>query len=105
MYISTERIMEQDKLNINLRIGEKTYPMKISREDEEKFRNASRFAQEKYIKYKETYDNLPVEDLMAMTILDLAKNNIDISEKKGNSTFFLELSDIVDSLGEYLKGQ
>lgn len=97
--------MEQEKLNINLRIGEKTYPMKIRREDEEKFRNASRIAQEKYTKYKETYDNLPLEDLMAMTILDLAKNNIDLSETKENSVFFLELSDIVDSLGEYIKAQ
>lgn len=98
-------MMEQDKLNINIRIGEKSYPMKIRREEEEKFRNASRIAQEKYTKYKETYDNLPIEDVMAMAILDLAKNNIDLSEKKENPMFFLELSDIVDSLGEYIKAQ
>lgn len=98
-------MMEQEKLNINIRIGEKSYPMKIQREEEEKFRNASRIAQEKYTIYKKTYDNLSIEDIMAMVILDLAKNNIDLSEKKENTMFFLELSDIVDSLGEYIKAQ
>lgn len=97
--------MNQEKININLHIGEKTYPMKIRREDESKFRKASRLAQDKYKKYKETYESLSVEDLMAMTILDISKNNIDLEEKKEHSSFFLELSDIVDSLGEYIKSQ
>jgi len=97
--------MEQEKLNIRLKIGEKNYPMKINRLEEEKFRQASRIAQEKYNRYKDTYDNMPVEDIMAMTILDLAKTNIDLSDKKESPSFFLELSDIVDTLGEYLKAQ
>ncbi len=97
--------MEQEKLNINVRIGEKSYPMKIIREDEAVYRKAAKFAQDKYKRYKERYEDMPVEDIMAMTILDLAKNNIDLSEKKESHSFLLELSDIVDTLGEYLKAQ
>ncbi len=97
--------MEQETLNINIKIGEKNLPMKIRKSEEERYRNAAKIAMEKYKMYQKTYDSLPVEDIMAMVILDLAKSNIDLSEKKENSSFFLELSDIVDTLGGYIKAQ
>ena len=97
--------MEENKINIKLKIGEKTFPMKVRSKDEEKFRAAQRLAQSKYSKYKEVYSSYPVEDVLAMTILDLAKNNIDLQEKKESVSFFTELSDIVETLGDYLKAQ
>ncbi len=97
--------MNQEKLNINISIGEKKYPMKINPMDEERFRAAEKKAQEKYIKYKKNYPRMSIEDILAMTILDLAKNNIDLQEKKESSAIFTELSDIVGTLGDYLKAQ
>ncbi|MBN2893687.1 MAG: cell division protein ZapA [Bacteroidales bacterium] len=97
--------MDTEKLNITLKIGEKSYPMKVNREDEEKFRQASKLAEEQFIKYKKAFANLPKEDILAMVILDLAKKNIDLISHKGNPEFFLELSDLVNNLGDYLKAQ
>jgi hypothetical protein len=94
-----------EKLNIKLQIGENTYPMRIDAEEEEYFRAAQSLAQGKYKKYKEAYSDMPVEDILAMTILDLAKNNIDLREKKESISFFTELSDIVETLGDYIKAQ
>lgn len=97
--------MNPEKLNINLTIGENNYPMKIDPSEEQNFREAQKIAQTKYLKYKSKYTNLSIEDILAMTIIDLAKNNIDLQQKKESSVIFTELSDIVGTLGDYLKAQ
>ena len=97
--------MQQEKLNITLSIGEKNYPMTIDPTEEQRIREAQKITQKKYLKYKEKYTHLPAEDILAMAILDLAKRNIDLQEKKESSAIFTELSDIVGTLGDYLKAQ
>lgn len=97
--------MNKEKLNITLKIGEKSYPMKINREDEEKFRQASKLAQEQYFKYKKAFANLPTDDILAMVILDIAKKNVDLVSQKGDPKVFLEISDLVNSLGDYIEAQ
>lgn len=97
--------MEQEKLNITLKIGEKSFPLKVKREEEEKIRQASKLAQEQYFKYKTAFSSMSSADVLAMVILDLAKKNIDLQSQKGNPEIFLELSDIVNTLGDYIKAQ
>jgi len=97
--------MEQEKQNIRIKIGEKAYPMRINANEEEKFRQASKMAQDLYIKYKQSYSTMSVDDILAMALLDLAKKNIDLLSHKGHPEFFLELSDIVNTLDEYIKAQ
>ncbi len=97
--------MAENKLHIKLLIGERSYPMIIDAEEEENFRLAASLAQNKYNKYKKTYPNKTTEDLLSMTILDLAKSFVDLQEKKENSLFFTELSDITETLEDYLKSQ
>ena len=97
--------MIQEKLNITIKIGEKSYPMNINREEEEKYRQASKLAQEQYFKYKKAFSDMSTDDILAMAVLDLAKKNIDLYSKKGSPEVFLELSDIVNNLGDYIKAQ
>ena len=97
--------MEENKLNIKLLIGERSFPMLIEQKDEENFRLAASLAQQKYNKYKQLYKTKSAEDLLAMTIIDLAKNYVDLKAKKDTSLFFTELSDIAETLEDYLKSQ
>jgi len=97
--------MDAKKLNINVKIGERTYPMTVSEDEEEKFRQAGTLAQDQYIKYKKAYSDLPIEDVLAMTIFDLSKKIVDLQSSKGSPEVFLELSDIVNTLDEYIKAQ
>ncbi|MEA3450698.1 MAG: cell division protein ZapA [Bacteroidota bacterium] len=97
--------MSEDKLNITIKIGETKLPLKINPSEEEQLRVAERIANEKYSKYKKIYTQLSEQKVLAMTIIDLARINIDLQEKKENSVIFTELSDIVVTLGDYLKAQ
>jgi len=97
--------MSEDKLNIRLKIGEKKYPLKITASEEERLRAAEKIAESTYSKYKKSYSHQSELNLLAMTIIDLAKDIIVLQEKKENSVIFTELSDIVGTLGDYLKAQ
>ena len=97
--------MEEEKLNITIKIGAKSYPMNVRRSEEEKYRQASKLAQEQFLKYKKAFYDKPIDDILAMTVLDLAKKNIDLYSQKGSPEVFLELSDIVNDLGDYIKAQ
>ncbi len=97
--------MEKDNLNITIKIGEKSFPMKVPFSEEESYRKAGNLAQETYLKYKNKYINLSSEDILTMVAFDLAKRFIDLNAKKENTELFLEISELVTSLGEYLEAQ
>lgn len=97
--------MEKEKLNINIKIGEKNFPMKVESQEEERFRLAAKIAQDQYLRYKNNYTNFSTEDILSMVVFDLAKRNLDLQQKKENTELILELSDIVGTLGDYLKAQ
>ncbi len=97
--------MDSKKLDINLKIGEKKFSMKINRNEEEKIRQAGELAQKQYLKYKKAFGDSSSEDILAMAIFDLAKQNIDCTGRKESPELFLELSDIINELGDYLKAQ
>lgn len=96
--------MQNKKLDIKIQLGEKSYSMNINTENEEKIRAAANLVQQKYNKYKEKYQASELEYL-AMTTFDIAKTNLDLLEKKEDHVFFTELSDIVNTLSEYIEAQ
>ena len=96
--------MEENITKITLKIANKEFRLKVKDEDEPAYRSAQKLAQQVFEKYKEKF-NLKDSHLMAMTIIDIAKKYIDLYNRKENVEIFTELSDIVDSLGDYLKEQ
>ena len=96
--------MGENITKITLKIANKEFRLKVKDEDEPSYRSAQKLAQQVFEKYKEKF-RLEDSDLMAMTIIDIAKKYIDLYNQKENVEIFTELSDIVESLGDYLKEQ
>ncbi len=98
--------MDNKKQNISIRIGEKSFSMRINPAEEENYRQASKLVQDKYQSYKSKYaDKLSKEDLLSMVVFDIAKKNIELNKQKGETQLFLEISDLVDTIEDYLKAQ
>ena len=97
--------MEEEIIKITLKIADKEFRLRVKDEDEPAYRSAQKLAQQIFEKYRDRFNKLDTSDLMAMTVIDIAKKYIDLYNQKENVEIFTELSDIVESLGDYLKEQ
>ena len=61
-----------EKFFIQLRIDNQTYPVNIRRDEEEIYREAERKINDKLNLYRESFPNLPKEQYLYMTLLDLS---------------------------------
>jgi cell division protein ZapA len=75
-----------DKLSININIGDKNYPMRIQREEEELIRKAAKIINDKLLQYKLKYAERDTDDLLAMTALQFTKIYL---EKEADNNFEL----------------
>ena len=92
-----------DKLSITLNIAERTYPLKISRSEEEKLRKASSLINQTVSQYKKRYSGKDTQDLLAMASLQFVLKNIDFESKMVHSPLTDEIQEINTILDEYLK--
>jgi cell division protein ZapA len=59
-----------DELSIKIKIGDREYPMKVKRVEEERVRAAGRLINEKLKSYREQFGLDDKQDLLAMTAFD-----------------------------------
>jgi len=59
-----------EELSIKIKIGDREYPMKVKRMDEERIRMASRLINEKLKSYREQFGIDDKQDLLAMVAFD-----------------------------------
>ena len=59
-----------DELSIKIKIGDREYPMKVKRAEEERVRTAGRLINEKLKSYREQFGLDDKQDLLAMTAFD-----------------------------------
>ncbi len=91
-----------DKLSIRVNVAERFYPLKISREDEEKIRKAARLINEKVLQYKQRYTDKDLQDFLAMAALQFVIRLIESEEKTDVTPFREQLRDLERELGEYI---
>ena len=91
-----------DKLSIRVNVAERFYPLKISREDEEKIRKAARLINEKVLQYKQRYTDKDLQDFLAMAALQFVIRLIESEEKTDFMPIREQLRDLEQELGEYL---
>ncbi len=91
-----------DKLTIRLNIGEKYYPMRINRDDEELIRKAAKIINDKLTQYRKKYAQGDVVDLLAMTALQYTKDFLERENKEDLSTVNDELKLVNVELEEYI---
>jgi len=91
-----------DKLTIRLNIGEKYYPMRINRDDEELIRKAAKIINDKLTQYRKKYAQGELVDLLAMTALQYTKDFLERENKENLSTVNDELKIVNVELEEYI---
>ena len=86
-------------LSINVNIGGRSYPLTISRNEEEQIRKAVSEINNNIKNLKENYAVKDMQDLLAMTVLQYASNNV----KVNNSVEFEKLEKAIIALNDELK--
>jgi len=91
-----------DKLSIRLNIGDKYYPMRINRDEEELIRKAAKIISDKLTQYRKKYAERDIVDLLAMTALQYTKDFLEREEREDLSTVNDELKSVNIELEEYI---
>jgi len=92
----------KEKLSINIKIDGRYYPLKVDRENEEKFRKAAKIVNDIILQYRQKYLNSDSQDFLAMTAFQFVLKNIELEEKVDKSPLFDELRKLDEDLGDYL---
>jgi cell division protein ZapA len=58
-----------NKLSINVKVAERSYPLRVDRNDEERIRKAAKLINDKVLQYKQRYNDKDVQDFLAMAAL------------------------------------
>jgi len=91
-----------EKLSINIKIDGRNYPLKVERENEEKFRKAAKIINDIVLQYRQKYVNSDSQDFIAMAAFQFVVKNIDMEEKVNQSPLFDEMKKLDEELGDYL---
>lgn len=91
-----------EKLSINIKIDGRSYPLKVEKENEEKFRKAAKIINELVLQYRQKYINNDSQDVIAMTAFQIALKTIELEEQADRSPLFDELKKLDEDLGDYL---
>lgn len=91
-----------DKLTIRLNIGEKYYPMRINRDEEELIRKAAKIINDRLTQYRKKYAQRNIVDLLAMTALQYTKDFLERENRENLSTVNDELKLVNIELEEYI---
>lgn len=86
-------------LSINVNIGGRTYPLTISRDEEEQIRKAVSEINNNIQDLKNNYAVKDMQDLLAMTVLQYASETV----KVNNSVEFEKLENAILALSNELK--
>ena len=91
-----------DKLSIRINIGDKYYPLRIERSEEEIIRKAAKTINDKLLQYRSKYSERDMVDLLAMTALQYTKKNIEHEGNDDLAVFNEELKQINTDLEDYI---
>lgn len=91
-----------EKLSIKIKIDGRDYPLKVDRENEEKYRKAAKIINDIVLQYRQKYLNSDSQDFLAMTTFQFVLKNIELEEKVDRSPLFDELKKLDEDLGDYL---
>ena len=91
-----------DKFSIKIKIDGREYPLKVDRDDEEKYRKAAKIINDIILQYRQKYSSSNTQDFLAMTAFQFALKTIELEEKVDRSPLFDELKKMDEELSDYL---
>lgn len=87
-----------EKFVIQLLIGRQHYPVAVRREAEGTFRDAAKLINKVLAKYEGLYPNQGHEKYMAMTVLEIAVNLLQLRDEKDTSPYHAALEQLTQEL-------
>ena len=81
---------KHETVNINVLIAERLYPLKVTKRDEEKVRNAVKLVNDKIKEYQALYDDKDKQDYVAMCLLNFAVEHVNLQDATGHDNRLLE---------------
>lgn len=91
-----------DMLSINIKIDGRSYPLRVDRNDEEKYRKAAKIINDIVLQYRQKYVTRDAQDVLAMTAIQFVLKSLDLEERIENSPLFDDLKKLDEELGDYL---
>ncbi|HEY8512611.1 MAG TPA: cell division protein ZapA [Cyclobacteriaceae bacterium] len=85
-----------EELSIKIKIGDREYPMKVKRADEERIRIAGKLINEKLRSYREQFGIEDKQDLLAMVAFDclIDKMAVEETQKGIDQTVFEKVNQL-----------
>ena len=96
---------KNETVNINVLIAERTYPLKVLRNDEEKLHGAVKLVNQRIKEYQKLYDGKDKQDYMAMCLLNFAVEfeNLQNGLKEEHSMLDDKLTELENVLSDSFK--
>jgi len=91
-----------EKLSINIKIDGRSYPLKVEKENEEKYRKAAKIINDIILQYRKRYAQSDSQDFLAMAAFQFVVKNLELEDKVDQSPLFDSLKKLDEELGEYL---
>ncbi len=81
---------KSETVSINVLIAERLYPLKVTKSDEGKVREAVKLVNDKIKEYQTLYDGKDKQDYIAMCLLNFAVERVTSQEAEQNDNRLLE---------------
>ena len=94
-----------DKIKINLQMAGASYPLTINREDEEMVREAAKQVDIRLNAYREHYQNVSLERIIAMVAYQFALENLQLKDRNDTEPYTAKIKGLTEVLETYFKEQ
>ena len=94
-----------DKIKINLQMAGASYPLTINREDEEMVREAAKQVDIRLNAYREHYQNVSLERIIAMVAYQFALENLQLKDRNDTEPYTAKIKELTEVLETYFKEQ
>ena len=94
-----------DKIKINLQIADSYYPLTINRDEEETVREAAKQVNIRLNAYREHYQNVSLEIIIAMVAYQFALENLQLKDRNDTEPYTAKIKELTEVLETYFKEQ
>ena len=94
-----------DKIKINLQIADSYYPLTINRDEEETVREAAKQVNIRLNAYREHYQNVSLERIIAMVAYQFALENLQLKDRNDTQPYTAKIEELTEMLEEYFRNE
>ena len=94
-----------DKIKINLQIADSYYPLTINRDEEETVREAAKQVNIRINAYREHYQNISSERIIAMVAYQFALETLQLKDRNDTQPYTAKIEELTEMLEEYFRNE